>query len=242
MNAFHSNYIFMHRTGGSIYLTWIDQQNTIESQAIDLVDDLPYFLLLLLVLQRFNNAKWGYFMECPQSHLKMVPVAKPPTASFTGHDTTNQETEVFFHPYNDVVYPGRGLVGHGTNIIGGRAEQQPDVTELNLDELQTGNDLAVKIYWPEEDRMSEVEILKEARECGKEISFISNHIPKLVCHRDPNFLCSSTKTIRQFLGLATSGSRCLRVIVFQRLQPIKGLKEKEMLTAYLQCFFCECDE
>ncbi|KAF9643788.1 hypothetical protein BDM02DRAFT_3151168 [Thelephora ganbajun] len=60
----------------------------------------------------------------------------------------------------------------------------------------------------------------------------------MVCHRDPKFLCSSTKTIRQFFGLATDGSRCLRIIVFRRLRPIKELKEKEMLTAYLQCFFC----
>jgi len=83
-----------------------------------------------------------------------------------------------------------------------------------------------------------VEILKRAKEYGKKIPFIGNHIPEVVCHRDPNFLCSSTKTIRQFLGLPTDGSRSLRVIVFGLLRPIKELKEKDMLTAYLQCFFC----
>ena len=87
--------------------------------------------------------------------------------------------------------------------------------------------------------MSEVEILKKAKEHGKEIDFIGGHIPEMVCHRDPNFVCSSTKIIRQFLGLPTDGSRRLRVIAFQRLVSIKELKEKDMLIAYLQYFFCE---
>jgi len=117
----------------------------------------------------------------------------------------------------------------------------PELAQVgDTEKLREGNSLVVNIYWPEESRTSEVEILKKAKEYGKKIDFIGNHIPEMVCHLDPNFLCSATKTIRQFLGLSTDGSRRLRIIVFRRLQPIKELKEKDMLTAHLQCFFCKC--
>ena len=84
---------------------WIDRQNVIESRVTDLVDDLPHFLLLLLTLQKFYDARWGYFAESPGS--------------------------------------------------------------------------------------------------GKKIDLIGNHIPEMVCHLDPDFLYSPTKTIRGFLGLST---------------------------------------
>ena len=89
--------------------------------------------------------------------------------------------------------------------------------------------------------MSEVEILKKAKECGEKIEFIRNHIPQMVGHLESNFLCSSTRTVREFLDLPTEGSRRLRIIVFRRLVPIKELEENDMLTAYLYCFFCEYD-
>jgi hypothetical protein len=236
------NRINLSSTGTSIHLTWIDRQNVIESRVIDLVDDLPHFLLLLLILQRFDDAKWGYFTECPDSGLKVGPGVRLTTVSFVG-DETGQDTEITFYPEEHEIYSGMTLIGRGTCVIGSRMGPPPETTELGYDTnaLRGGNDLVAKIYWPEENRASEVEILKRARKYGEKINLIGDHIPEIIRHRDPNFLCSSTKTIRQFLGLSADGSRRLRVIVFRRLVPIRTLKENDMLTAYLQCFFCEYD-
>jgi hypothetical protein len=206
------------------------------------VDDLPHFLLLLLILQRFDDAKWGYFTACPQSGVKVEPVETPHTISFAADAESGERITIVFYPLHHAVYLGTTLIGRGTSVIGGRKGPRPEQTGINsTEELRKGNDLVVKIYWPEENRTSEVEILKKAVEYGKKIDLIGNHIPEMVCHLDPNFLCSSTKTIRQFLGLPTDGSRRLRIIAFRRLLSIKVLKEKDMLTAYLQCFFCEFD-
>ena len=203
------------------------------------MDDLPHFLLLLLVLQRFDDAKWGYVTGCPESQLKVIPERDVSTASFFSQDGTT----VFFHHADDRIYMGITLLGRGTSVTGGREEQRPTAAELgNAAKLRAENDLAVKIYWPEESRVSEVEMLKRAREYGVTIDFIGDHIPEMVCHGDPDFLCGSTKTVRQFLGLATNGSRRLRVIVFRRLRSIRELKEQDMPTAYLQAFFCKYDE
>ena len=204
------------------------------------MDDLPHFLLLLLILQRFDDTKWGYFTECPHSGLRVEQKAKLFTASFVADEQAGKNVAVVFYPEDHEIYLGTTLIGRGTSVIGGRRGPPPDPTVLNdTSKLREGNDLAVKIYWPEEKRRSEIELLEKAREYGEKVDFIGNHIPEMVCHRDPNFLCSSTKTIRQFLGLRTGGSRRLRIIVFRRLRPIKELKEKDMLTAYLQCFFCK---
>ena len=156
------------------------------------------------------------------------------TVSFVANEGTRQKITIIFYPDDHEIYLGMTLIGRGTDIIGGREGPPPEPTQLgDTSKLRAGNDLVVKIYWPEENRTSEVDILKKAKEHGEKIDLIGNHVPKMVCHRDPNFLCSSTGTIRRFLGLSTNGSRRLRIIAFRRLQPIKELKEKDMLTAYL---------
>ena len=170
----------------------------------------------------------------------MELAAKLLTVSFVADGEDGQRITIVFYPDDHEIYLGTTLIGRGTSVIGGRKGPPPDPTQLgDTSLLRRGNDLVVKIYWPEEKRTSEVEVLKKAKEYGEEIYFIGNHIPEMVCYRDPNFLCSSTKTIRQFLGLSTDASRRLRVIAFRRLRSIKELKEKDMLTAYLECFFCK---
>ena len=206
------------------------------------MDDLPHFLLLLLILQRFDDAKWGDFTKCPQSGVRVEQVADPFTVSFVVDAETGERITIVFYPLDHEIYLGITLIGRGTSVVGGRIGPPPEPTQFgNTSKIREGNDLVVKTYWPEESRTSEVEILRKAKEYGEKIDFIGNHIPEMVCHLDPNFLCSSTKTIRQFLGLPTDGSRRLRIIVFRRLLPIRKLKEKDMLTAYLQTFFCEYD-
>jgi hypothetical protein len=207
------------------------------------VDDLPHFLLLLLILQRFDDAKWGYFTECSQSGIKVEQEAKLLTVSFSVDAETGERITIVFYPDDHEIYLGTTLIGRGTSVIGGRRGPPPEPAQVrDTRNLREGNDLVVKIYWPEENRTSEVKILEKAKGYGEKIELIGKHIPAVVCHLDPNFLCGSTKTIRQFLSLPTHGSRRLRIIAFRRLRSIKKLKEKDMLIAYLQSFFCKYRE
>ena len=165
------------------------------------------------------------------------------TVDFVGDgEADGEKVRIVLYPFSHEIHLGVTLLGRGTSVIGGRKWPPHDLEKntIEANELRDGNDLVVKFYWPEENGVSEVEILKKAKKYGENIAFIGNHIPEMVCHKDPIFVGSSTRTIRGFLGLSTEGSRRLRVIVFRRLVPIWELKEKEMLLAYFQCFFCEC--
>ena len=163
--------------------------------------------------------------------------------SFVCDGEDGEKIQIVLYTFSHEVYLGVPLIGRGTSVIGGRKWPPHKVGEntYNASVIRDGNGLAVKTYWPEKSRTSEVEILKKAKKYGEKIAPIGNHIPEMVCHKDPIFVGSSTRTIRGFLGLSTEGSRRLRVIVFRRLVAIRELEERDMLLAYLQCFFCECN-
>ena len=201
----------MLSTGTPVNLTWTGQQNVTKSRVIDLVDDLPHLSLLLLILQRFDDAKWGYFTECPQSGMKVKPGAMSFTVSSVVDEETSQRIMVVLYPNDHEIYLGMTLIGRGTSVIGGREGLPPVPTQLGYtSNPRTGNDLVVKIYWPEEFGTSELDTLKKAK--GGKFDFTDN--PRLPAD-GAHHLC-----IRQ-------------------LRPTKESKEKGTLAAYSQSFPCE---
>jgi len=94
------------------------------------VDDLPHFLLLLLILQRFDDARWGYFTECPQSGVRPEPEQKLNAFSLGVEEETGERTTLAFYPDHHNIYPGITLIGNGTSIIGGRTGPPPGPAEV----------------------------------------------------------------------------------------------------------------
>ena len=91
------------------------------------MDDLPHFLLLLLILQRFDDTKWGYFTECSHSGLKVEQGTKLFTASFVGEET---DQKIYFFPDDHEIHLGTTLIGRATSVIGGREGLPPETKEL----------------------------------------------------------------------------------------------------------------
>ena len=224
-------------TDTSAHVTWADRQSIIESQAIHIVDDLPHFLLLLLILQRFDSAKRGHFTECEPSGFKVVVGLPDLALSFVGDGEASEEKiRTVLRPFP---HPGVTLTGRGALVIGGRwPPDQLDKNTAGADAFGDGNNPAVGVYRPEKSGTSEVEILKSTKDYEESTTFIGNHIPGVVRYKDPRFVGSSTSTIRRFLGLSTERSCCLRAAVSRRLMPIRESKEKDTLLAH---FFCRCN-
>ena len=198
------------------------------------MDDLPHFLLVLLILQRFDLARWGFSTEFPGSTIQPIRDChrmRILKAEFL-------EKPVIIFPDDDPIYGGISLTGRST-VIAGATEVLDSPLRTSSEEIRNGNKLVVKFSWPEESRISEVEFVRRAGAIGEKNPLVKGHIPTMLGDTDPPFLTCSTRLIREFLGLDTSGARALRVIVFRRLSEIKYLDEDDMVTAFLDCLFCE---
>ena len=167
-------------------------------------------------------------------------------ASFRGANTRSGEPETFyFTPILELIYFFVILVGRGTHVIGSRpsppesqrdefADSKPDPGAKRKKTMHV-----TKIYWPEESRKSEIDILQEAERRGGDFPLISDHIPKFKCYVRPELLVCSTTSIRQFTELDSPSPRTLRIIVFPKLVPIKCLGRDKMLKAFTDCFVGE---
>jgi len=200
------------------------------------VDDLPHFLLVLLILQRFDLARWGFFTEFQKSSI--TTIRDNHKIHILRANFREKQVDIF--PEDDLIYGGISLAGRSTAIAGAREVLDPSPKLVDSEAIREGNKLVVKFSWPEETRISEPEFVQRAERVGKDNPLVKGHIPTMLGYIDPPYLTCSTRLIRDFLGLDISGARVLRVIVFRRLLEIKYLDEGDMVMAFLDCLFCEC--
>ncbi|KAI6138070.1 hypothetical protein BKA82DRAFT_4250151 [Pisolithus tinctorius] len=203
--------------GDNIWIWYYDHQGLISVAGFNFVQDLPRFLVLLYALQRFNLEDWGRNTDF-KLHLK-------------GDDVEFYTVEVSRHKL-ELVYlrkPRYGLVGRGTGVM--------DVTCETLEEENPVGGMVAKLYWAEEARISEEEILGHVEAVGKKFEDVRGHVPiLLLSKRFPVF----TSTIRRALGLKNpdKGSRTLVLLIFKKLFPIKELQGNELVDAWRQCVLC----
>jgi hypothetical protein len=104
------------------------------------------------------------------------------------------------------------------------------------------NKLVAKLYWPEEGRKSEVDILQKVYEIAKKDKEgrVKHHVPELVWSR--MFEDASAENIRRALGIddAETGWCTFYIIVFRELLPITKLSGNEFLSAWWQTIVCTC--
>jgi hypothetical protein len=217
-----------------MYITWSDRQNVIRTHGFDIIDNLPHFLLVLLIIQRFDLARWGFFTEFRGSSIHRV---RENHQAYILKAAFKESTAIIF-PYDDPIHSGINLAGRSTGTAGARIGDGGEKS-INSKTIREDNDLIAKFSWPEETRVSEVEVINKAMEIAESNDLVKNHIPTMFGDLDPPYITCSTSVIRQFLGFGVTGARVLRVILFRRLKEIRYLDEEDMLIAFLDCFFCE---
>ncbi|KAI0055907.1 hypothetical protein BV25DRAFT_1921449 [Artomyces pyxidatus] len=226
------------------WLWWYDRQGAIQSTGVDIVKDLPRFLVLLLAMQRFSSEDWGVNPTLggahpdpiePGSALPAGPVA---LANNDGQVITLQLIE-------DILLRVR-LRGRATRVIRALSPSPHPFTMVSLE----GRPLVVKLSSPEEQRESEVKVLQAAQKAAMANADIDGHIPEVIFACDLGY---STGTIRDELGelwLAPDAAvpaclrtifrpaRLLRLIVFEELEPIVSRSGRDFLTAWVECVKC----
>ncbi|CAE6352121.1 unnamed protein product [Rhizoctonia solani] len=206
-----------------VWIWWFDRQGAIQSKGINIIEDLPRFLVLLFAFQRFTLTDWGFDVELDPSVPPRAPLTPQPVQlEFDGEDG---KFKVGFTPGPDIML-------HNVFNLRGKSTTVFRVTS----HLNTNNSgLVAKLYWPNQDRPHEADIIKRAR---KDPDLV-NHLPYVFGSRDLDPV--GTRRIRQELGIAVKSPRSPRlprIILFEELHPITKLSGNEFVFAWLECIRC----
>ncbi|KAG2125371.1 hypothetical protein DEU56DRAFT_892567 [Suillus clintonianus] len=204
-----------------IWIWYYDRQGVIQCSGINFIQDLPRFMVLLYALQRFELDDWG-------RNTRFLPHTKT-CQKITIQDADLGPVDLLLHTSHEERVTHYGLQGRATNVV--------PVTSTALTKKHGLTEMVAKIYWGEENRTSEPEILKKVKEIAEKEESVKGHIPELLYHhtfRNP------TSAIRKALGVpeSTAGSRVLHVLIFRKLNPITKLEGKELFEVWRQCILC----
>ncbi|KAG2052907.1 hypothetical protein BDR06DRAFT_1021720 [Suillus hirtellus] len=211
-------------TGSSQYLSVSEK-----SKLLDFVRDLPRWSVLLLIMQRMGYEQWG---------LNRVFEPEPEFSGKVMVEDTQINLELDVKSKERVTH--FGIRGRATTVFSVKSEALSGLRRdpCFLNELP---ELAAKLYWPEETRQSEPDILEEVYKIAQRDPNVQGHVPELVWFH--KFKETSTSKIRVALGLkdaerAEQGNRVLYIIIFKKLIPITTLSGEEFIAAWWQVAKC----
>ncbi|KAG1774541.1 hypothetical protein EV702DRAFT_1032067 [Suillus placidus] len=213
-----------------IYTWYFDRQGAIQCSGINFVQDLPRFMVLLLAMQRMPYAEWGYHtlreLETP--------------GDIRVEDEKIGEVDLKFNLKSNKRTTHFGLRGRATIVFPVESKKLSDLVP-NLPHHNPHNatkELVAKLYWPEEARESEPDILKKVYNIAETDERVKYHVPEMVWFH--KFEDTSTAKIRSALGFEDPklGRRVFYIIVFRKLEPITDLNNKPFLAAWWHAVVC----
>ena len=214
------------------YVWWYDNEGAIQSYGINFIEDLPHFLVLLLCFDRFSAKDWGIVSEFTERAAGdcVLSIRDPSCPDSTFTIDINQTKKIRGH---------FGIVGRATQMLSASSQstilgrQGESKKPRDLKDME----LVLKVYWPEESRINEADIIDEADRIAERNSHVKGHLPDLIWARDLDEY--STKNIRMAFGIKSESPRVLRVMLFRRFYPITDLTGDRFWKAFWQCFRCK---
>ena len=204
-----------------VWIWYYDRQGTIQSSGINFIQDLPRFLVLLYALQRLPDlGRNSAFTEENGSHKIIIP------------DERFGNVDLELHTSHEDKVTNYGLKGRATNVF-------PVTSKVLADAFPDAKEdgMVATIFWAEDQRTSEPDILKKVEEIASSNANVKDHIPDLFWYYKFD---ESTSEIRKLLGFPEpkKGSRALYILVFRRLRPITELCGKDFFNVWQQCILC----
>ncbi|KIK32859.1 hypothetical protein CY34DRAFT_814033 [Suillus luteus UH-Slu-Lm8-n1] len=226
-----------------IYLWWFDRQHTIQCAGINFILDLPRFMVLLFIMQRMGYKQWGLhplFEPEPEYTGEIIVEYEEDNGNLNkqGQDKRKSQKKHVDLTLN-LKSPERkthfGLRGRATTVFPVKSKALSALPR-RPHSLNESTEFVAKLFWPEEARRSEPEILEEVYKIANEEDDVMGHVPDMVWFH--KFEETSTAIIRKALGIDDTGSRVLYIIVFRKLDPITTLSGDEFLLAWWEVVKC----
>jgi hypothetical protein len=211
-----------------LWLWWYDRGGAVQSYGLDFVTDLPYLLDLFAILAHFDDKAWGIAKD-------IFPLSKDKqTFRITLNDTE-------FDIFDSLAPKSLTLFGRATTVCPVKSN---DVHPLDPAESLDDEELVAKVYWPENTRTNEKDLLDLAYAIGGQPNGedVRGHLPVLVA--SGTFFGQDVDAVKRkkLLQLPSNHQyidRCLRILIFYKLRPIWELTGKDFLMAWVDCFRCE---
>ncbi|KAG2134181.1 uncharacterized protein EDB93DRAFT_849610 [Suillus bovinus] len=209
----------------AIHIWWFDRQHTIQCAGINFVQDLPRFVVLLFILQRMGYKQWGLhpLFEPKPGHTGEIIVEYEDNEEKEDKEKDNRNKDcqhqnkkridLTLDLKSDKRMTHFGLRGRATTVFPVTSKALSALPRRSQFRNQSTK-LVAKLFWPEEARQSEPEILEEVYKVANEDPDVLGHVPEMVWFY--KFEETSTAIIRKALGIDDTGSRVLYISRIQR--------------------------
>jgi len=214
-------------------LWWYDAQGCIKTTPIDLIEQLPLFVTMIMIFQRFDDRMLGL----PEGAIDVVSegvlVLDRPLFVLAGRRTFTGRVEE--HPINSSARGPSGRVTRFTALHPPVLDNSPALSSPGI---------FFKSAWPENTHRKEPALIAEALKRANAY-FPENHVSSVIDHL-PTVIASeelkhtSTSIIRHLLGLSTEGARTQVWMASETLQPIIKVNVAMFKKYYWELVRCTC--
>lgn len=218
----------------TMWLWWIDCAGAIQTTGFDIITDFPFFLAFLAIVQRFDSSNWGSSSAFQRGttetifnvHLK-GPGGEPIEAVL---DLTQVNLRLSF-------------LGRASAVVAASSTSTNPLIPSIAGQTLAGVAMVAKVYRPEDTRVSEEDLLRLAYRVANTDPDVRGHVPIMVASKtwpDPSAESMAAILGEHILGKNNGrrATRCLRILLFLKLEPLYCLTGRYFMKAYLECFKC----
>ncbi|KAK0449030.1 uncharacterized protein EV420DRAFT_1275397, partial [Desarmillaria tabescens] len=222
-------------------LRWYDTEGCIMTQSIDIIGQLPLFVVMVIILQRFDAVMWGF------SDIQISQTTENGPVSFCLESDKAKGTRFQL--------VGRRTFGADVRSIP-NASNTPQTTSPSFPVRQQSSQntlsdlpgstrkshpLFFKAAWPENSQDREPQIIAEAisranQYLGEFRAYVLEHVPTVVSWQEVKF--TSTAIIRQLLCLPVERSRTLLWMVCHKLYSIEKCNGRDFWKGFWELIRC----
>jgi len=232
-------------------LYWYDSQGCIETDNINIIEELPLLVIMIRIFEDFPPGMWGYTpieiwaedenktkvhyrrQEKPMGSFQIISrrtftadVTRIPLPTGASAPAPNPQRSSSLHTQC-----------HQSSL---RAEHSENTSPKNE---QSEDILFLKSAWPETKRRKEPEVIIEAYRRAEalleaEAGNVTDHLPVLVNFKELAY--TSTEIIRDLVKSTTTDGFCVQVwMLLKKLQPIHTLDPSDFWTAFWHTLRCK---